>query len=855
VKRLISPLSGIFAGLFLLAFPAFGAVTGLTAYPGAVTFIASSGSELVQTDASPIVVASGTGSASVTVTPSSPTLTTTCAGNVPWLSASPTSGTVNAGGYVGVTIQASPCGSFTNLTGTVTVTTGSTSVSISVTFTFQPGADATVTSSPPMPLKLAQGTPAQNYTVAFTASSGTQNAIPVNSFSLSASVNNGANWLSYATTGAANAFTMIVDASKLSPGDYSGVVQIAGSANGSPITAILDVTLVVAVPAAAITGLTPNAATAGGATFTLTVNGSGFVNGGSTVDWNGAPLSTTYVSATQLNGAVSASLIASPGTASVTVANSGASASNAVNFTINPNAAAPVITSLSPTSATAGGAAFTITVTGSGFVTGSNAEWNGSPIATTYLSPTLLTASVSSALISSPSNPAITVQNTGGLASNFVTFPVTTAPPGLLTISHFPDGGGWRSSILLVNNDVVPATYTVSFHNDSGLSYTPPFSQGFTSGTIAVGGSTILQTADSSTTLSSGWAQVSSSQAIGGTAVFRYEPWAQEAAVPLLTAGATKLEIPYQVANGLTLGVALANPSASQNAGITEIIRDLNGNQLASRTFILQALNHNSFLPVFPAGITGGGVVEYDSSVSIYALGIRSAPEGTGLAFTSLDAVLQQPESTETISHIADGGGWRSTIILVNTASVPAAYTVNFRNDSGASYVPPLASGAVSGSIPVGGTAIIATADAAATVSEGWATVTSAQSLGGTAVFRYEPWSQEAAVPLLPSGGFHLEIPYQIGNNLTLGIALANPGATQAANITEIIRDPNGNQVSTRSFTLGALDHTAFIPTYPSTVSGGVAEYDSDQIIYGLGIRSAPVGTGLVFTSVRAVYR
>jgi hypothetical protein len=147
----------------------------------------------------------------------------------------------------------------------------------------------------------------------------------------------------------------------------------------------------------------------------------------------------------------------------------------------------------------------------------------------------------------------------------------------------------------------------------------------------------------------------------------------------------------------------------------------------------------------------------------------------------------------------------------------------------------------VSGSIPVGGTTIIATADTSFALSQGWATVTSAQPLGGTAVFRYDPWSQEAAVPLLPGGGVHLEIPYQVGNNLTLGIALANPSATQTANITEIIRDQNGNQLSTRTFTLAALVHTSFIPTYPATVTGGgVAEYDSNVTIYGLGIRSAP---------------
>jgi hypothetical protein len=52
---------------------------------------------------------------------------------------------------------------------------------------------------------------------------------------------------------------------------------------------------------------------------------------------------------------------------------------------------------------------------------------------------------------------------------------------------------------------------------------------------------------------------------------------------------------------------------ASQPGGITETIRDQNGNQLSSRTLTLPALNHTAFNPTFPSGMTGGGVVEYDA--------------------------------------------------------------------------------------------------------------------------------------------------------------------------------------------------------------------------------------------------
>jgi len=99
----------------------------------------------------------------------------------------------------------------------------------------------------------------------------------------------------------------------------------------------------------AITQLNPDAVTAGGAAFNLTVNGSNF-SAKAVVNWNGAAqtANTTYVSASQLIVAVPASAIASSGTVAVTVTNPGTTGtglygnggtlpetSNTMNFTIN----------------------------------------------------------------------------------------------------------------------------------------------------------------------------------------------------------------------------------------------------------------------------------------------------------------------------------------------------------------------------------------------------------------------------------------------------------------------------------------------------------------------------------------
>ena len=92
-----------------------------------------------------------------------------------------------------------------------------------------------------------------------------------------------------------------------------------------------------AANAPTITFLSPSSAIAGGATFSLTVNGTQF-DPTAMVQFNGSALSTTFVSSTQLQAAVSASAIASPGTASITVANppsTGGTSSGAAFFVGN----------------------------------------------------------------------------------------------------------------------------------------------------------------------------------------------------------------------------------------------------------------------------------------------------------------------------------------------------------------------------------------------------------------------------------------------------------------------------------------------------------------------------------------
>jgi len=84
--------------------------------------------------------------------------------------------------------------------------------------------------------------------------------------------------------------------------------------------------------------LVPDATAPGGAQFTLTVNGTGFVSN-SVVNWNGDALVTQFVSGSQLAATVPAADIAKASTASVTVVTPapGGGTSNAAFFSVTAN--------------------------------------------------------------------------------------------------------------------------------------------------------------------------------------------------------------------------------------------------------------------------------------------------------------------------------------------------------------------------------------------------------------------------------------------------------------------------------------------------------------------------------------
>ena len=82
-----------------------------------------------------------------------------------------------------------------------------------------------------------------------------------------------------------------------------------------------------------VTSLAPAFVTAGGPAYVQTVFGTGF-SASSTVQFNGSPRTTTFVSTTEINAQLSATDIASIGSAAITVVNSGANAGTSAALTL-----------------------------------------------------------------------------------------------------------------------------------------------------------------------------------------------------------------------------------------------------------------------------------------------------------------------------------------------------------------------------------------------------------------------------------------------------------------------------------------------------------------------------------------
>jgi len=221
------------------------------------------------------------------------------------------------------------------------------------------------------------------------------------------------------------------------------------------------------IPTPVVTSLSPDSAVAGGASFTLTLSGTGF-QATSQVFWNGScitatPPSTTCATAAfnvntqQLSVSVPAAYIASPGFPQITVVNPFPGGPSLVAATFTISAASnpvPTITSLSPTNTPVGQLPTNslLTVNGTNFIATSTVSFNGNPRATHFVSATQLTATVLASDVASGGGIIVKVSNPspGGGVSAGSTFTVGPVP-GAIGQRAFLSGAQISPELVSIN--------------------------------------------------------------------------------------------------------------------------------------------------------------------------------------------------------------------------------------------------------------------------------------------------------------------------------------------------------------------------------------------------------------------
>ena len=221
-----------------------------------------------------------------------------------------------------------------------------------------------------------------------------------------------------------------VPASDLADG-VAAPITVFNPAPGGGSSAAANFT--VSNPLPVLTAVSPASVVAGSGQQTLTLAGTGFVPS-TVVNWNGTPLTTSWIGRTELKATLPASAIAGSSASAVTVHNRapGGGASSATPFDVT--SPTPVLTSVSPKIVPAGQAA-TITLTGTGFEMNSIVQWNGSPRPTVFVSATVLRVALSAADLKNAGTGSLTVDNPGPNSTTSGSAPLVTTDQAFPTIT------------------------------------------------------------------------------------------------------------------------------------------------------------------------------------------------------------------------------------------------------------------------------------------------------------------------------------------------------------------------------------------------------------------------------------
>lgn len=437
-------------------------------------------------------------------------------------------------------------------------------------------------------------------------------------------------------------------------------VSMRDSLNQTIPTVAIGASLNVNNPLPATTGISPSVVTAGNPDLGLTVNGTGFVQGVSVVEFDGSPVPTVFVSSTQLSATIPAVSLTLAGAKSITVFNPapGGGTSNAETLTVEPASVHHFDFDAISSPQTAG-AAFTFTITAKDPYGNTATSFDGVVNLTTTAG--IVSPSVSGIFSSGTRTENVTVTLAGlgrtisaddgsGHSGTSGLFDVVPGPASKLVFGQEPTNA-------IAGATIAPAV-TVRIEDVNGN----VVNDNTTTVSLAIG------TNPGSGTLTGG----GSVAAVNGVATFSglsinkagtgYT--LDASSVPALTAAtSTAFNITAGSASKLVFGQQPTNATAGETItpAVTIRIEDTNGNLVEDNTTTVSlAISTNPG----SGTLTGGGSVTAVNGVATFSgLSINKAGTGYTLDASSAPALTA---ATSTAFNIAPGEGSK---ILVETAA------------------------------------------------------------------------------------------------------------------------------------------------------------------------------------------
>jgi spore coat protein CotH len=315
-------------------------------------------------------------------------------------------------------------------------------------------------------------------------------------------------------------------------------------------------------------------------------------------------------------------------------------------------------------------------------------------------------------------------------------------------------------------------------------------------------------------------------------------------------------------------GIALAN-TTSQIANLTFTLRGLNGEPLATGHGTLAAGAHvakfihqfselagDFSLPENFAATTQFGVLEIagDRAISILAMRM-SVNQRSEILFTSTPiADLTAPSSTSPLyfPHMANGGGYITTVVLLNTSDEPEGGALKLLNDSGAALTVTNSNGLTGSSfdyyILPKGAWVFETNGSPATADIGSVQIVPASGTptpAGAGVFRYTSGGITVTETGIPSAiaTTHARVYIDRTSGHDTGIAVAGIDAT-AVNLSVRAYGLNGSTAVSQPETISLSGNGHYSAFAGQMVSGikdgfaGVLDLESSTPFVALTIRS-----------------